>query len=90
MFGILHHFHSSLIFTSKNGAYSSGDDYETSLLRVLKNLHSIIRLGQKLVIMTNTLAYYNTEWFSASNVFPVGLTLEANTIKLFNIISSIL
>ena len=71
MFGSVSHFHPSLVFASKAGAYHSGAPNSTLLLKLASSLARNIGLEWKWLTLTNTLAYYNTARITAVKSFIV-------------------
>jgi hypothetical protein len=72
VFANVSHFHPSLVFTSKGGAYHSGAPNGTLLLKLASTLARNIRLECKRLTLTNTLAYYNTARITAVKVLVQG------------------
>jgi hypothetical protein len=65
------HFHPSLIFTGKAGAYTSGAPYGTPLKGRLLPPPPNIKRGWKWLSVTNNVTYYNTDLIMAAKVLKL-------------------
>ncbi len=78
MFVNVSHFHLSLVYASKAGAYHSGAPNGTLLWKLASSLAWNIRLEWKWLTLTNTLAYYNTSRITAVKSFIVPAPSQKN------------
>ncbi len=71
MFATVRHFHPSLIFAGKTGAYQSEAPYAIPSICRLPAMTLNIRLGWKWLTVANTLAFYDTAIITSVKSFKV-------------------